>query len=139
MRDVYLTDDPNEAAVQLDRVIAGCLADEVDEIVSLGNTLKRWRTQILAHHLAGASNGPTEAMNLLMKKIKRCGHGFKSFRNYRLRVFLHCRGIKWDAHPATTVRARSPADDHSESDSAGSATSWARRPRLKKPIRCSPP
>jgi hypothetical protein len=45
LRDVYLTDDPNEAAVLLDRVIAGCLADEVDEIVSLGNTLKRWRTQ----------------------------------------------------------------------------------------------
>jgi len=21
-------------------------------------------------------------MNLLVKKIKRCGHGFKSFRNY---------------------------------------------------------
>ena len=92
----------------LDRVIAGCLADEVDEIVSLGNTLKRWRTQILAHHLTGASNGPTEAMNLLVKKIKRCGHGFKSFRNYRLRVLLHCGGIKWDAHPATTMRPHSP-------------------------------
>ena len=92
----------------LDRVIAGCLADEVPEIVSLGNTLKRWRTQILAHHLTGASNGPTEAMNLLVKKIKRCGHGFKSFRNYRLRVLLHCGGIKWDAHPATTMRAPSP-------------------------------
>ena len=95
LRDVYLTDDPNEAAVLLDRVIAGCLADKVDEIVSLGNTLKRWRTQILAHHLTGASNGPTEAMNLLVKKIKRCGHGFKSFRNYRLRVLLHCGGIQW--------------------------------------------
>ena len=108
LRDVYLTDDPNEAAVLLDRVIAGCLADEVDEIVSLGNTLKHWRTQILAHHMTGASNGPTEAMNLLVKKIKRCGHGFKSFRNYRLRVLLHCGGIKWHAHPATTMRARSP-------------------------------
>ena len=45
--------------------------------------------------LTGASNGPTEAMNLLVKKIKRCGHGFKSFRNYPLRVLLHCGGIKW--------------------------------------------
>jgi len=82
VRDVYLTEDPREAAILLDRVIAGCLDDEVAEIVSLGNTLKHWRTQILAHHLTGASNGPTEAMNLLVKKIKRCGHGFKSFRNY---------------------------------------------------------
>ncbi len=49
-----------------------------------------------------------EAMNLLVKKIKRCGHGFKSFSNYRLRVLLHCGGIKWNAHPARTMRARSP-------------------------------
>ena len=108
VRDVYLTEDPGQAAVLLDRVIAGCLADEVGEIVSLGTTLKRWRTEILAHHDTGASNGPTEAMNLLVKKIKRCGHGFKNFENYRLRVLLHCGGIKWKAHPATTMRARSP-------------------------------
>jgi hypothetical protein len=108
VRDVYLTEDPNEAALLLDRVIAGCLADEVEEIVSLGNTLKRWRTQILANHLTGASNGPTEAMNLLVKKIKRCGHGFRSFRNYRLRVLLHCGGIQWNAHPAMTVGPLTP-------------------------------
>jgi hypothetical protein len=72
LRDVYLTEDPTQAAMLLDRMITGCLTDEVDEIVSLGNTLKRWRTQILAHHLADASNGPTEAMNLLVKK-RRCG------------------------------------------------------------------
>jgi transposase len=107
-RDVYLTEDPVAAALLLDRLIAGCRSDEVPEIVTLGNTLKRWRTQILAHHVTGASNGPTEAMNLLVKKIKRCGHGFKSFRNYRLRVLLHCGGIKWNAHPATTMRSRSP-------------------------------
>ncbi len=108
VRDVYLTDDPIEAAALLDRVIAGCRPDEVGEIISLGHTLARRRTEILAHHATGASNGPTEAMNLLVKKIKRCGHGFRSFANYRLRVLLHCGGIKWNAHPATTMRARSP-------------------------------
>jgi transposase len=108
VRDLYLTEDPQVAALLLDRAIAGCLADEVPEIVTLGHTLKRWRTQILAHHTSGASNGPTEAMNLFVKKIKRCGHGFRSFRNYRLRVLLHCGGIKWNAHPTTTMRCRSP-------------------------------
>ena len=107
-RDVYLTEDPVAAALLLDRLIAGCRSDEVPEIVSLGNTLKRWRAQILVHHVTGASNGPTEAMNLLVKKVKRCGHGFKNFANYRLRVLLHCGGIKWNAHPARTMRARSP-------------------------------
>ena len=105
---VRVHEDPALAAVLLDRVITGCLADDVPEIVSLGRTLKRWWAQILAHHTTGASNGPTEAMNLLVKKIKRCGHGFRSFSNYRLRVLLHCGGIKWNAHPTTTMRGRSP-------------------------------
>jgi hypothetical protein len=57
--DVSLADDPAEAAVLLDKAIAGCLNDEVPEIVSLGRTLARWRAEILSHHDTGASNGPT--------------------------------------------------------------------------------
>jgi hypothetical protein len=55
----------------LDKAIAGCLADDVAEIVSLGKTLKSWRAEILAHHTTGASNGPTEGLNLCVKKVKR--------------------------------------------------------------------
>ena len=82
MRDVYLTDDPAVATVLLDKAIADCLADEVPEVRSLGNTLKRWRSEILAHHRTGASNGPTEGLNLCVKKVKRAGHGFVCFGNY---------------------------------------------------------
>ncbi len=53
--------------------------DDVPEIASLGNTLAEWRPEILAHHVTGASNGPTEGLNLCVKKVKRCGHGFRSF------------------------------------------------------------
>jgi hypothetical protein len=60
VRDVYLTEDPSVAAILLDKAIAGCEADDVEEIRSLGNTLKSWRGEILAHHQSGASNGPTE-------------------------------------------------------------------------------
>lgn len=81
VRDVYLTDDPAEAAMLLDKTIAGCPADEVAEIRSLGDTLKRWRTKILAHHDTGASNGPTEGLNLLVKEVKRCGRGFENFEH----------------------------------------------------------
>jgi transposase len=77
VRDVYLTDDVTDATVLLDKAIAGCQADEVDEIRSLGATLKRWRTEILNHHRTGASNGPTEGLNLCVKKVKRAGRGFK--------------------------------------------------------------
>ncbi len=50
VRDVYLAEDPAEAAVLLDKAIAGCLDEEVPEIVSLGHTFARWRDEILAHH-----------------------------------------------------------------------------------------
>ena len=58
VRDVYLADTPAEAALLLDKAIVGCLADDVAEIRSLGKTLRSWRTEILAHHDTGASNGP---------------------------------------------------------------------------------
>jgi hypothetical protein len=69
--DAYLADDPGEAAVLLDKAIAGCITDDVYEIRGLGDTLKRWREKILNHHRTGASNGPTEGMNLCVKMVKR--------------------------------------------------------------------
>ena len=109
VRDVYLADDPDDAALLLDKAIAGCAADDVEEIVSLANTLRSWRTEILAHHDTGASNGPTEGLNLCVKKVKRCGHGFRSFQNYRLRVLLHTGGVTWPARPRPPhIRTRAP-------------------------------
>ena len=68
VRDVYLTEDPADAEVLLDKAIEGCRTDWVDEIRSLGGTLTRWRTEILNHHATGASNGPTEGLNLLSQE-----------------------------------------------------------------------
>jgi transposase len=112
VRDVYLADTPADAALLLDKAIVGCTSDEVAEIRSLGKTLKSWRTEILAHHDTGASNGPTEGLNLCVKKVKRCGHGFRSFDNYRLRVLLHAGGITWPDRPRPPrIRTRSPHSD----------------------------
>ncbi len=109
VRDVYLTDDPAVAATLLDKAIAGCAADEVEEIRSLGNTLSSWRAEILAHHVSGASNDPTEGLNLCVKRVKRCGHGFKRFEHYRLRVLLHAGGVTWPSRPRPPrIRTRSP-------------------------------
>jgi transposase len=109
VRDVYLADTTADAAVLLDKAIVGCLGDEVPEIVTLGETLRRWRTEILARHDTGASNGPTEGLNLCVKRVKRCGHGFRSFEHYRLRVLLHAGGITWPTRPQPPrIRTRSP-------------------------------
>jgi Transposase len=49
------------------------------------------------HTTGGCSNGPTEALNLLIKKVKRVGYGFRNFANYRLRLLLHC-GVRRQTH-----------------------------------------
>lgn len=109
VRDIYLTDDPDQATVLIDKAIAGCADDDVDEIRSLGRTLASWRTEILEHHNTSASNGPTEGLNLCVKKVKRCGHGFRTFDHYRLRVLLHAGGVTWPTRPAPPrIRTRAP-------------------------------
>src|SRR5688572_29754157 len=57
----------------------------------------------------GASNGPTEGLNLSVKQVKRCGQGFRHFEHYRLRVLLHTGGITWPARPSPPrIRTRRP-------------------------------
>lgn len=113
VRDIYLATTHKEAELLLDKAIEGCRLDAVGEVRALGLTLMRWRQQILARHLTGASNGPTEGLNLLIKiikKVKRTGHGFRSFANYRLRILLHAGGVSWaDGRlPTPHIRTRSP-------------------------------
>jgi transposase len=67
-----------------------------EEVQSLGRTLRRWLDQITAWHHAGVSNGPTEAINNLIKRIKRIGFGFRRLRNYRIRALLYAGRPNWD-------------------------------------------
>jgi transposase len=109
VRDVYLAESWRDARVLLTKTYRGCLDDEVPEIRSLGRTLARWQHEILARHSTGASNGPTEGLNLCVKKVKRCGHGHRNFEHYRLRVLLHTGGVNWPARPRPPrIRTRAP-------------------------------
>jgi len=108
LRDVYATTVLDEARSRLGRFYGHCAAADVPELERLAKTIRRWEPQLLAWHATGLSNGPTEAVNLLVKKIKRVGHGFRNFENYRLRLLLHC-GVSWKTHPTASMRARHPA------------------------------
>jgi transposase len=81
----------------------------VAELSRLAGTVRAWEAEILAWHATdGCSNGPTEAVNLLVKKVKRVGHGgFGNFTNYRLRLLLHC-GVRWQTPRTARLRGRSP-------------------------------
>ena len=74
------------------------------EVQSLGRTLARWFDEITNWHKAFVSNGPTEAVNNLMKRIKRVAFGFRSFTHYRIRVLLYAGQPNWDLLPTLTPR-----------------------------------
>ena len=74
------------------------------EARSMGRTLLRWRDQIAAWHRAHVTNGPTEAANNLIKRIKRVAFGFTRFCNYRIRVLLYAGRPNQDLLATITPR-----------------------------------
>ncbi|MDA8379691.1 MAG: transposase [Actinomycetota bacterium] len=107
LREVYTVHGVDEGTVLLDAVIAECDEADIPELATLAKSLRSSRAEILNHHHTGDSNGPTEAMNLLVKKVRRVGHTFTSFKNYRIRPLLNY-GVKWKAPRTASMRGRSP-------------------------------
>jgi transposase len=108
LRAVYAAVGTAAARAALDRFYRWCDGVQVAELSRLARTVRAWEAEILAFHATnGCSNGLTEAVNLLVKKVKRVGHGFRNFGNYRLRLLLHC-GVRWQTHRTARLRGRSP-------------------------------
>ncbi len=116
--------DLSDARRRLHRILDRCARAEVPELIRLGRTLDAWHEELLAYWTPtgrrGVSNGPTEAVNALFKRVKRVGHGFRNLHNYRLRLLLAV-GLDWKTVPWQVPPApRSEAAHHA----------WWRRARL---------
>lgn len=62
-----------------------------DEVGRLGRSIARWCDQIVAWHRSHVSNGPTSAVNNLVKRVKRVAFGIRAFDHYRIRSLLYAR------------------------------------------------
>jgi transposase len=105
VRELYAHGDPDLALQWVTRL--GRDLQDKDypiEARSLGRTLVRWKHQIAAWHHAHVTNGPTEAVNNLIKRVKRAAFGFTSFRNYRIRSLLYAGKPNWDLLATITPR-----------------------------------
>ena len=107
LREVYAAGTLASARRRLDAFYDHVAWAEVRELTRLGKTVRAWETEILNFHVTGASNGTTEAQNLITEKIRRIGHGFRNFQNYRLRLLLHS-GVQWNTRPTARIRGRHP-------------------------------
>ena len=68
--------------------------------------MRIWEDEILAYHtISGASNGRTEAHNLIVEQLRRLGHGYRNFANYRLRLLLHT-AVQWHTPPTVKIQGR---------------------------------
>jgi transposase len=105
IRSIYDHHDPELAVEFVDRLGRDLQDSSCPvEVRSLGRTIIRWKDQIAAWHRAHVSNGPTEAANNLIKRVKRIGFGFTRFRNYRVRVLLYAGKPNWDLLATVTPR-----------------------------------
>jgi transposase len=74
------------------------------EVQKLGRTIRSWFDKIANFHRSRVSNGPTEALNNLIKRIKRIGFGFRNFENIRIRALLYAGRPNWRVWGSIFVR-----------------------------------
>jgi transposase len=105
VRDFYRITNPEVARALLEELVAHCVKKAMPpEIQKLGRTIRAWFDKIVNFHLARVSNGPTESLNNLIKRIKRIGFGFRNFKNYRIRALLYAGKPNWRVLGSIVVR-----------------------------------
>lgn len=105
VRDIYAHRDVTLAGQWVDELIVDMASDDKPtEIRSLARTLKRWKDHIIAWHIEKLTNGPAEAANNLIKRVKRVAFGFRSFTNYRVRSLLYAGRPNWALLATITPR-----------------------------------
>jgi transposase len=82
----YRTRGFNRASRALTMMTDRMAQSGLKEIKTLRQTLLKWRMEILAYFETGLTNGRTEGYNNLAKLVQKRAFGYKSFRNYRLRL-----------------------------------------------------
>jgi hypothetical protein len=90
-------DQPVETASEWVTEIARDFTDRSmpHEVRRLGRTIGKWHNEIVAWHTARVTNGPTEAVNNLIKRVKRTAFGFRNVAYYRIRALLYAGNINW--------------------------------------------
>ena len=90
LHEFYRTKGVKRATQSLDRLLRDLEHSTLQEAQRLKRTLKHWRDALLLYFEKRFTNGLTEALNGRAKLLQRRASGYKSFRNYRLRLLNAC-------------------------------------------------
>lgn len=90
LHSLYRTRGYDRAATALTALTDRLASSDLPELRTLRRTLMRWRSEILEYFRTGLTNGRTEGFNNKAKVVKRRAYGYRSFKNYRLRLLNAC-------------------------------------------------
>ena len=91
LHTVYRSKGFNRAKQSLIRLIERLDKSQIKELQRLKRTLLRWSKEILRYFSNRLTNARVEAFNNSAKLVQKRAYGYKSFKNYRLRVLSACR------------------------------------------------
>jgi len=87
---VYRCRGYTKARRSLIALIDQMASSKIKEVITLRKTLQKWFKEVLRYFSTRITNARTEAFNNHAKLIQRKAYGFKSFKNYRLRLLNAC-------------------------------------------------
>jgi transposase len=87
---LYRTKGYNKASKAFTKLTDRMGRSKLREVLTLRKTLLSWRSEILNYFKTRLTNARVEGFNNKAKLIKRRAYGYKSFKNYRLRVLNAC-------------------------------------------------
>jgi transposase len=82
----YRINGYKKASTALTKLTDQMAHSSLKEIQKLRKTLKKWRVEILGYFETKLTNGKTEGYNRLAKGLQYRAFGYRSFKNYRLRL-----------------------------------------------------
>lgn len=87
---LYRTKGFGRAKRALTRLTDAMAHSSLPEVQTFRNTMMRWRHEVLGYFASRLTNARTEGFNGKAKLVIRRAYGYKSFRNYRLRLLSAC-------------------------------------------------
>ncbi len=80
------------AGGSFEKLLERLAVSQFQELHRLKKTLEKWKPMILCYFNRRLTNGITEGFNSKIKLVKKMAYGYRSFRNFRLRVLNACAG-----------------------------------------------
>lgn len=87
---VYAAGGDPRPSRTLNRSYRHCDERDIPVLRTLIATARNWPLQIMAYHLHRRLQRTHRGGEPLIEKLRRIGHGFRNFDNFRLRLLLRC-------------------------------------------------